>query len=109
MGEGLESKSVHVQVSHETNETISPLRLYVSDSMVSMYAKTSTYEEFFQSKFHHQYYFQQNYSKGLDIGAMIPCLTKLRGFVASWNVSFVVHSGPTGKRNERSYCWRVSK
>jgi hypothetical protein len=30
------------------------------------------------------------------------------GFVASWNDSFVTHSGPTGSRSDRSYCSRDS-
>ena len=47
---------------------------------------------------------------GLSIAPITtPCLTITLGFVAAWNVSLVVHSGPTGKRSERSYCWRVSK
>lgn len=41
---------------------------------------------------------------GFDMGAIMPCLMITRGFVASWNVSLVDHSGPTGNRSDRSYC-----
>lgn len=43
------------------------------------------------------------YCVGFAIGAIIPCFIKILGFVASWNVSLVIHSGPTGSRSARSY------
>lgn len=49
------------------------------------------------------------YIIGLDMGAMMPCFMITRGLVLSWNVSLVIHSGPTGRRSERSYCSRDSK
>jgi len=45
---------------------------------------------------------------GFDMGAIIPCLTMTLGFVASWNVSLVPHSGPIGSRSDLSYCARLS-
>lgn len=38
------------------------------------------------------------------MGAMTPCLMMTRGFVPSWNVSFVTKSLPTGSRRVPSYC-----
>lgn len=49
------------------------------------------------------------YISGFDIGAIMPCLSKILGFVAACKVSFVAHSGPTGIRRDLSYCWRFSK
>ena len=46
---------------------------------------------------------------GLDMGAMMPCLTMTRGFVPCWNVSFVTKSLPTGRRRVASYCSLDSK
>lgn len=43
------------------------------------------------------------------MGAMMPFFINTRGLVVSWNVSFVIHSGPTGRRSERSYCCFDSK
>lgn len=51
-----------------------------------------------------QFEFCTTYSSGFDIGAIMPCLSNILGFVASWNVSFVVHSGPIGIRKDLSYC-----
>lgn len=51
----------------------------------------------------------QIYIVGFDIGAIIPCLTITLGFVACWNDCLVIHSGPTGRRSERSYCCLDSK
>jgi len=42
------------------------------------------------------------------MGAIKPPLTMTRGLVESWNVSRVIHSGPSGSRSERSYCALVS-
>ena len=61
------------------------------------------------SNFRILYSYLKDYSKGFDIGAIMPCFIRIRGFVASWKVSLVVHSGPTGKRRDLSYCCRVSK
>jgi hypothetical protein len=38
------------------------------------------------------------------MGLIMPCLIMTLGFVFSWNVSLVIHSGPTGRRKARSYC-----
>ena len=38
----------------------------------------------------------------------MPFFTITLGLVASWNVVFVVHSGPIGILSERSYCSLVS-
>lgn len=46
---------------------------------------------------------------GFAMGAMIPCFTMTLGFVDAWNDSFVIHSGPTGSRRDRSYCCLDSK
>lgn len=54
-------------------------------------------------------YNHQIYIVGFDIGAIIPCLTITLGFVACWNDCLVIHSGPTGRRSERSYCCLDSK
>lgn len=43
------------------------------------------------------------------MGAMIPCFTMTLGFVDAWKDSFVIHSGPTGRRRDRSYCCLDSK
>lgn len=51
----------------------------------------------------------QVYIMGFDMGAMMPCFMSTRGFVLSWNVSLVCHSGPTGSLRERSYCSLDSK
>lgn len=38
------------------------------------------------------------YAVGLEMGVMTPCFISTRGFVLSWKVSFVCHSGPMGRR-----------
>ena len=54
-------------------------------------------------------HYSDDYTVGFSIGAIMPCLSIIRGFVASWKVSLVVHSGPTGSRSDLSYCCFVSK
>lgn len=49
------------------------------------------------------------YTMGFDIGLMMPCFFRTRGLVPSWKLCLVVHSGPIGRRRDRSYCWRDSK
>jgi hypothetical protein len=48
------------------------------------------------------------YNKGFDIGAIMPCLSNIRGFVASWNVVFVLQSCPIGSLRLLSYCALLS-
>lgn len=43
------------------------------------------------------------------MGAMMPCFIMTRGLTASWKDSLVIHSGPMGRRRERSYWARDSK
>jgi hypothetical protein len=33
----------------------------------------------------------------------MPCFMRILGFVLSWNVSLVIHSGPTGNLRDLSY------
>lgn len=44
------------------------------------------------------------YLVGLDMGAMMPCFISTLGLVLAWNVSLVIHSGPTGSLSDLSYC-----
>ncbi len=48
------------------------------------------------------------YLVGFDMGAMTPCFISTRGLVLAWNVSLVIHSGPTGSLRDLSYCSRDS-
>ena len=49
-------------------------------------------------------YIHTHYLVGFDMGAMTPCFISTLGLVLAWNVSLVIHSGPTGSLSDLSYC-----